>query len=107
MRKFIVWMIKLVIIILIEMQANDHASASSNNSLFPSLSKLFKFDPVRDAFDICMVTRIIPCGQNLKVDLSYEYELCITRNFKHCFSNPMHQNLPGYKAVRKCLLKTQ
>ena len=92
-------MIKLVIIILIEVQANEHAPASSYNSLFPPLSKLSIFDPVRDAFDICMVTRIITCVRNLKVDLPYEYELCITQAFKHCFSNPMYQNLPRYKAV--------
>ena len=97
-------MIKLVITILIEVQANEHAAASSYNSLFPPLSKLSIFDPVRDAFDICMVTRIITCVRNLKVDLPYEYELCITQAFKHCFSNPMYQNLPGYKAARKCLL---
>ena len=92
-------MIKLVIIILIEVQANEHAPASSYNFLFPPLSKLSIFDPVRDAFDICMVTRIITCVRNLKVDLPYEYELRITQAFKHCFSNPMYQNLPRYKAV--------
>ena len=92
-------MIKLVIIILIEVQANEHAPASSYNSLFLPLSKLSIFDPVRDAFYICMVTRIITCVRNLKVDLPYEYELCITQAFKHCFSNPMYQNLPRYKAV--------
>ena len=92
-------MIKLVIIILIEVQANEHAPASSYNFLFPPLSKLSIFDPVRDAFYICMVTRIITCVRNLKVDLPYEYELCITQAFKHCFSNPMYQNLPRYKAV--------
>ena len=83
MRKLVVVLLDLVILVLIEVQANDMASTSFHTSSLPiSLPFPFKLDNEQLPFSICFEEKIEECKKTVVHHL--DQQLCVVVGFSNC-----------------------
>ena len=104
MRKLIMTIIELVILIVIEVKANDLFSTSLNPRSLPNPSKL---DNVESLFHTVLKKELAKCEKFVKRKEFEENARCILKSFFHCFRQPLHSNDRAYHIADECLLKCE
>ena len=103
MRKFVMTMMELVILIFIEVQANDLFFTSLNPSSLPiTLPNLSKIDNVKSPFHNSLLKELIKCKQFEKKGEFEQNARCILKSFYHCFTQPLHSGDPTYHIAHEC-----
>ena len=91
---------ELVILILIDLQANASAYKFSNPSSLPDpLSHLSKLDHDHGIINDCILEKHEYC-----LDYSNECGICILRGFQHCIRDSVYLSDPKRLVAIKCLI---
>jgi hypothetical protein len=108
MRKLIVAMMELVILIVIEVKANNLFSTSLNPPSLPiPLPNPSKLDNVESLFHTVLKKELAKCEKFEKRKEFEENARCILKSFFHCFRQPLHSNDRAYHIADECLLKCE
>lgn len=101
--KIVVAMTELVILILVEVQANYLTFTSFNPSSLPTnFPHHTKLNNVPKLFHKCVEEEVVNCIASLKIPHKHRNAICIIRCFRICMVNPIFKNDPAYHTAKSC-----